>query len=310
MKSSLDATRLNPVVPDLPVDATALPVLRAEAFPDAPPAAWLDAPDAEAEIDRRVASGALSEESARIARTYATEGYAVLEGFFEPARLDAVWAAYEAALADGRVAVPLEPIAPEDTLPGRALNPHFAVPEIAAMLHDPALVAVVAMLFDARVRPFQTIIGHKGSQQREHSDSIHMTTYPLGYLAGAWIAFEEIHPESGPLVYYPRSHRLPYLFSHDVGISVQDFQVSGYHSYHERYEPALAEMLAREGFEARSFQARKGDVLLWHANVVHAGSPRRDPRLSRKALVCHYFADGCVCYHDLAAARADFGPAS
>nr|WP_321984985.1 hypothetical protein [uncultured Lichenicoccus sp.] len=28
-------------------------------------------------------------------------------------------------------------------------------------------------------------------------------TYPLGYLAATWTAFEDIHPDSGPLVYYP-----------------------------------------------------------------------------------------------------------
>ncbi|MDP6776601.1 MAG: hypothetical protein QGI83_07545 [Candidatus Latescibacteria bacterium] len=29
-----------------------------------------------------------------------------------------------------------------------------------------------------------------------------MTTYPLGYLAAAWIAMEDIHPDCGPV---PRS---------------------------------------------------------------------------------------------------------
>ncbi len=37
-------------------------------------------------------------------------------------------------------------------------------------------------------KPLQTIAAHKGSQQGVHSDSIHMTTYPLGYLSAAWIA--------------------------------------------------------------------------------------------------------------------------
>ncbi|MCJ2106920.1 hypothetical protein MKK70_16355 [Methylobacterium sp. E-041] len=32
-----------------------------------------------------------------------------------------------------------------------------------------------------------------------------------------------------------------------------------------------------------------------------SGSPRNDVSRSRKALVHHYFAEGCVCYHDLSA---------
>ena len=68
----------------------------------------------------------------------------------------------------------------------------------------------IRLLMDREPRALQTIASHKGSQQGLHSDSIHMTTYPLGYLTAAWIAFEDIDPDCGPLVYYPGSHRLPY----------------------------------------------------------------------------------------------------
>ena len=311
MRSSLNQRVREPVVPERPVALDANGAVRSETFPQAGPAAWLDRPDALAAIDAQLASGTLSPEQARIARDYSRDGVVVLPRFFDPARLAVAWNAYEAALADGRITVPAEPIAPEDTLPGRALNPHQQVPEVRALLHDPRLVEVVEFLLGARVRPFQTIIGHKGSQQREHSDSIHMTTYPLGYLAGAWIALEDIHPDSGPLTYYPGSHRLPYIFARDVGITLDDFATTGYQRYHELYEPAVANAVSAAGLAPRYFEARAGDVLLWHANIVHAGSARRDPRRSRKALVCHYFADGCICYHDLAARVANFGsPAS
>jgi len=45
-------------------------------------------------------------------------------------------------------------------------------------------------------------------------------------------------------------------------------------------------------------------VLIWHANLIHGGSMRRNIRLSRKALVCHFFVKGAFVYHDLAAARS------
>ena len=58
-----------------------------------------------------------------------------------------------------------------------------------------------------------------------------------------------------------------------------------------------------------SVLARKGDVLFWHANLVHGGSPRANMQRSRRAVVCHYFAEGCVCYHDLGASpSAVHGP--
>lgn len=273
---------------------------RAADLPEAGPLPWLDRPDAEQAIEREQRAGRIDEREASLARSWVRDGYVLLRAHFPPDRLDAVWAAYERALACGAV-VPDAPASPDDPLPGRTLNPHFAVPEIDAMLREPSIVELASMLLGAEALPFQTIMGHKGSEQKAHSDAIHMTTYPLGYLAASWTACEDIDTSSGPLVYYPGSHRLPYVFSHDIGISADEFRDRGYLPYHERYEPRIAELIAAHGLEPRYFTPRKGDVLMWHGNMLHGGSPRAHTGTSRRALVCHYFASGCVTYHDLAA---------
>ncbi len=296
-----------PLVLDSPVDPGTLSAYRSEAFPPHGPVPWLDRPGADGAIERALDEGLLTESDAVLARDFARDGVVVIKGAFTAARLDRSWAAYEQALADGTITVPAEPVDETDRYPGRALNAHHSLAEIDSLLNDEHVREIVAMLLGVPVRPFQTIIGHKGSQQREHSDSIHMTTYPLGYLAATWTAFEDIHEDSGPLVYYPGSHRLPFVFARDVGISEDDFRVSGYRTYHERYEPAIAALLEQHGLQPQHFVAKKGDVLVWHANLIHGGSQRRDLRWSRRALVCHYFAEGAVCYHDLASAPADFG---
>lgn len=122
---------------------------------------------------------------------------------------------------------------------------------------------------------------------RLRGDSIHMTTYPLGYLTAAWIACEDIHPDCGSLVYYPGSHKLPYVFSKDAGISETDFKIDGYKPYHAKYEPLIQESVSR--IAPQYFHARKGDVLIWHANLIHGGSPRKNLDFSRHSIVCHYF---------------------
>jgi ectoine hydroxylase-related dioxygenase (phytanoyl-CoA dioxygenase family) len=131
-----------------------------------------------------------------------------------------------------------------------------------------------------------------------------MTTYPLGYLTAAWIAFEDIHPDSGPLVFYPGTHRLPYVFSKDVKISEEDFKSDGYAPYHAKYEPYIRKLVEERGIMPHYFQAKKGDVLIWHANLVHGGSPRAELSYTRKAVVCHFFVKGAFVYHDLAASRS------
>jgi ectoine hydroxylase-related dioxygenase (phytanoyl-CoA dioxygenase family) len=283
------------VVPDAPIDVDTQP-FRHKDFPDSGPHPWLDRPDAKEQIEARLHAQELTEEEADLCRKWERDGYIILKGFFSHEQLDATWAEYEAEIASGNVQPPNEPLFEGDTLPGRVLNTHFKVGKVKEMLFDDRMSGIVSLLLGTRALPFQTISGHKSSEQLQHSDSIHMSTYPTGYLVANWIAFEDIHPDSGPLVYHPGSHKLPYLMSDELDIP---FDV-GYKAYKSKYEPAVQDLVAKHSLDAHYFLPQKGDVLLWHANLLHGGSKMRDPaRVSRKALVCHFFAEGCTCYHDL-----------
>ncbi len=61
----------------------------------------------------------------------------------------------------------------------------------------------------------------------------------------------------------------------------------------------MQELIKEEGLERVVFTPKKGDMLIWHANLLHGGTPRKARGLSRKSVVCHYFAHGAVSYHDL-----------
>jgi hypothetical protein len=288
---------------EIKISADVLEKPRFEKFPYSGPFPWLDQPDAEAQIDAKLAAGRISPREAELCRLWSNEGYLILERAIEPEVLDEVWAAYESAIADGVITLKPESAGPDDPWPGRFLDPHLKVPELCRILRHPSLLRCVELLMERTPAPFQTITSHKGSEQPEHSDSIHMTTYPLGYLSASWVAFEDIHPDSGPLVYYPGSHRLPYIFSRDVGIHEEDYRTNGSAAYHAKYEPKIQEILAQHQIQPSYFHARKGDVLFWHANLLHGGSPRRNLKYSRKALVNHYFVEGAICYHDLSASN-------
>jgi hypothetical protein len=284
---------------ELPVDVSQLPSLRAEHFPYAGPYPWLDQPDALDQIDARLRSGRLTEEQAEQCRYWVKNGYLILPKLIADETLDLVWAAYEKAVQDGTIPLNPESAGEGDPYPGRFLDPHQKVDAFCHILRHPGLLGWIERLMEREPEPFQTITCHKGSQQGAHSDSIHMTTYPIGYLTAARVAFEDIHPDCGPLVYYPGSHRLPYLFSKDVGIAQADFKERGYLEYHEKYEPRIREVIAENHLAPHYFHAKKGDVLIWHANLIHGGSMRRDLSLSRKAVVCHFFVKGSFAYHDL-----------
>jgi Phytanoyl-CoA dioxygenase (PhyH) len=287
------------VLTSWPEKIEGLESFRAESFPESDAVPWLDRSDAEAQVAARLGQGLLSAAEAESCRQWCRNGFLALSSPVEPELLDRAWASYEAALNAGRVSA--DPgDGDKDPYPGRCLNPHTQVPEVSALLHHPAVMRWAKLLLDREPIPFQTLAFTTGSQQLAHSDSIHMTTYPLGYLVGAWIACEDINPDAGPLLYYPGSHRLAYVFSKDVGIAPGDHKTKGHQgTYNALYEPAIQKLIREHGLRPISFEARKGDVLFWHANLFHGGLPRKDLALTRKSIVCHYFFQGVVCYHDL-----------
>jgi hypothetical protein len=289
---------------DEPLQTAKLPSFRAEHFPASGPCPWLDLPDAPQRIAEKLSAGELTGEEAAACQYWADRGYIIIRGLIPHSILDNVWKAYEDAIARRRIQLPPESAGEGDPFPGRWLNPHKKVPALCQILKHTGLLRWNHVLTGHPPRTLQTIMSHKGSQQGVHSDSIHMTTYPLGYLTAAWIAFEDIHPDCGPLVYYPGSHRLPYVFSSDVGITETDFKKEGYGPYHAKYEPNVRRLIETHRLGPHYFHAKKGDVLIWHANLLHGGSPRVNLQLSRRSLVCHFFAKGSFVYHDLAASRS------
>ncbi len=289
---------------DQAVKFSSLPAFRAEHFPYSGPYPWLDLPDAEDQIAGRLHRNEITPAEAELCRLWSAHGYVILPNLIEGRILDSVWEGYEKAVRNGRIKLLPEPAGESDPYPGRYLNPHKKVGAFCQILKHADLLRSIQLLIGREPKPLQTIASHKGSQQGLHSDSIHMTTYPLGYLTAAWIAFEDIHPDCGPLVYYPGSHRLPYVFSKEVGITEEDFKTQGYAPYHARYEPYIRRLVEERELEPAYFHAKKGDVLIWHANLIHGGSARRNLELSRRSVVCHFFVKNAFVYHDLAASQS------
>jgi hypothetical protein len=159
------------------------------------------------------------------------------------------------------------------------------------------MMAILELLMGKKVDLFQSINFLKGSQQRTHSDSIHMTTFPYGNLIAIWVALEDIKLESGPLHYYPGSHKLPYVMNADYGNVGTRFKI-GEKNY-SAYEDRIQEVLAENKLEKHVFLAKKGDVLIWHANLLHGGEKMIDPSSSRKSMVFHYYTNDSVCFHEI-----------
>ncbi|MCU0431009.1 MAG: phytanoyl-CoA dioxygenase family protein [Cytophagaceae bacterium] len=168
---------------------------------------------------------------------------------------------------------------------------------IRSVGEDPNLKELIRALFGGDPVLFQSINFIMGSEQESHSDSIHMTTFPLGGLMGVWIALEDIDEDNGPLHYYPGSHKLPYYMNADYGNEGNFFLVGG--KSYEAYEAMIQDKIKEHGIQKQLFTARKGDVLIWHANLFHGGQPHVNKNKTRKSMVFHYFRKDSVCYHEI-----------
>ena len=172
-----------------------------------------------------------------------------------------------------------------------------ASPLLQHIGNDEQLKEILSVLLGGRAVLFQSINFLTGSEQATHSDSIHMTTYPLGGLLGVWIALEDITEENGPLHYYPESHKLPYYLNADYN-NEGNAILLGNKSYAD-YEKMISQKIKERKLNKVKFFAKKGDLLIWHANLFHGGEPHLNKAKTRKSMVLHYFKEEAICYHEI-----------
>lgn len=157
------------------------------------------------------------------------------------------------------------------------------------------ILKILQYLYGREPFPFQTLNFDRGTQQATHSDTIHFDSSPQGFMGGVWVALEDIDAENGPLHYYAGSHKLPQATLSDFGIPSLGGR-NPYDLYRSVYEPGIAGVVAKHGLKSREAHIRKGQVLIWSANLLHGGQPILDPSRTRHSQVTHYYFEGCS-YH-------------
>lgn len=165
--------------------------------------------------------------------------------------------------------------------------------DVRAIAANGDVLDLLSRLYGRRAFPFQTLNFPVGTQQTAHSDSVHFSSLPPRFMCGVWLAFEDIHPDSGPLLYYPGSHHWPVPSNAMLGETGRDRERI---SAQAPFEPFWHAMLEATQCQAETFLARKGQALIWSANLLHGGSPHIDPRRTRWSQVTHYYFDDCIYY--------------
>jgi len=251
---------------------------------------WLDRPDAPAQLQRHPELKRFPRQWQEQLLAWPERGYMILEKFADAATCDKINAETDALIHSKAVDF--------DYTESRVMNAWRNSSTIDRLIRNQQLAAFLGFALGSPVSPFQTISFLKGSRQKTHSDFIHMTTEPVGYLVATWMALEDITPQSGPLHYYPGSQKLPYILGEDFDHSSNAFAIGD--DLYGNYEKKIAALIEEKKLKKEIFLAKKGDLLVWHANLLHGGEPVTDEHSTRKSLVTHYFCKGdIICYHEI-----------
>lgn len=172
---------------------------------------------------------------------------------------------------------------------GVKFNSIHTISQAAARLSlTKELVHFLRCVFDDAPCATQSLTFYKGSQQPIHIDYPYVRTQTkLAYLAASWIPLEDIHPDSGPLAYYPGSHSIEISDFFDWGqgsILMESDSVQSPMQFAEYLYGRMREMKV----QPRIFCPKKGDALIWHGNLAHEGTAIKDQSRTRISYVTHY----------------------
>jgi hypothetical protein len=144
----------------------------AKIFPDKKSRAWLDTGDSKKLAPQHPEFKTFSRQEQEQMMNWSDNGFMLLQGFFDDNIISSVNKEID-GITEKHLIKPTH----DNKLP-------FAnkiSPVIKNVTYTPKLISILNFLLGKEVIPFQTLNFIKGSNQRAHSDSIHMTTYPLGY---------------------------------------------------------------------------------------------------------------------------------
>ena len=257
---------------------------------------WSDRPDWMNELNARRAAGDVSEELAGLIESFATNGFVVIKRAVEAELVDKLNAEIERFWDAPPTGLLIETFEPDSVLHYVQPNKEFRAGRTKLLdlyafsslareaISTPRIVEFLTAIFESKPKAIQGLAFWTGSEQALHKDSayVKIDTAPMNLVA-SWLALEDISVGTGELEYYVGSHQAP------------EFLFGGSHKWlennpgeHDSFLASIHEDARVYGYGRASFNARKGDVLIWHADLAHGGASIVNREMTRKSLVTHF----------------------
>lgn len=172
------------------------------------------------------------------------------------------------------------------------------IKEIKQIAYDKELNKILKFLKNNKKPiPFSTINFIRGTEQPLHSDYIHFATTPDFYLVGVWMALEDINKNAGPLAIVEKSHKFPVLNNEKLKLKIPTNEKELKRNY-TIYENKVKKILKKKKSSIKELMIKKGEIIIWDANLLHGAFKIKNKKLTRKSLVFHYHFSGCIKYYN------------
>ena len=135
------------------------------------------------------------------------------------------------------------------------------------------------------------LTGWKSTERNWHQDGYLNPDANKDHYLAVWVALDDVHEDAGPFEYVPGSHVLPVITQDATKARLEPHERDdpNWPKYSERFlTPMFEDILDRGNLETEKFIAKKGDVLIWHARLMHRGSTPNNPDLWRETAILHY----------------------
>ena len=161
--------------------------------------------------------------------------------------------------------------------------------EIKKRASNEILIKILSICFGKQAFPFQTLNFPVGTQQPIHMDTFHFSSIPKNFMCGVWVALEDISDDAGPLELYEKSHTLSFNISDEI-------KQKPHLTFEEKeqiYQKIWNQEIKQKKLKRKIFIAKKGECVIWLANLLHGGSKQNNPNLTRWSQVTHYYFENC-----------------
>ena len=170
-------------------------------------------------------------------------------------------------------------------------TPYLEVDEIKNLCLYPPLLDKLRELIGHEMAMHLNLTNWKSTQRNWHQDDYLNPVSVNAHYAGVWFALDYIHPDSGPFEFVPGSHRWDVCRQEKI-LSALPPEIRSDPDWPWHAEKILNPLydaeIERQRVQTVTWCGKKGDVLIWHAWLLHRGSLPRNPEIVRPTIITHY----------------------